>query len=152
VHAKISEDLRKDLPTYTRDAVVTQSYRDGVINVKGVEIKADLYAKPIFLEVEIANISHTREIYVVNQSNENQANRNRNTKAEYISQTSESRTWMTHGGDSSGSPQAIYVGRGEGDSSRFIILSPGLSQNTYINIYVKMNNKQYSTQIYISAK
>jgi hypothetical protein len=151
VEAKISEDLRDVLPKYLRDAKLNQTSMDGVINIVGAEIKTDLYAKPIFLEVEIANIDHTREIYIVNQSNDNQRN-NRNTKAEFISNpTSNLSRWMSNGGDSTGNAQVVYVGRGENDTSRFVILSPGTSANTYITLYVKMGGKQYSTQVYVNG-
>lgn len=149
-HARLSNDLRNELPSYTRNAKVTQRYTDGVVVVKGAEIKADLYAKPIFLEVEIADVSHTREIYVVNSTNGSHQ-RNRNTQAEFISNTKTDPRWMSHGGDSSGTPQVIYVGRGENNTSRFIILAPGLVENTYINIYVKMDGRQFSTQVYVES-
>ena len=144
--AAISPDLREDLPSTTSDAKIRKQTTDGVVVVRGAEIKMDLYAKPIFLEVEIKDLSYDREIYVVSFANRNQLN-NKNTKAEFISGPDKSDTWMSNGGDSEGIAQVLYVGRGENNTSRFLILAPGLVPNAHINIYVKMNNIQYSTTV-----
>ncbi len=148
--AGISDDLTQDLPRYTSDAKFNQTSADGVINVKGAVVLREMYAKSIFLEIEVPNFSHSREVYIVNSSNESQRN-NRNTKAEFISNPLTHSGWMSNGGNSTGNALIVYQGRGEGDSSRFLIRSFGVSPSAYITIYIKMNGVQYSTQVYVNG-
>lgn len=144
--ARISDDLRTHLPQYLVDVQFNQEASDDVIVVRATEVKRTQFAKPIFLEVEITNIDNFRDIYVVNHSNFDQAN-NRETFAKFIPDSSAPEWMNTEAG--SGRPLVIYVGQARDNKSRFLILSPGTTPSTYIDIYVKMQGKQFSNRVYV---
>ena len=146
VEARISDDLRSHLPQYLVDVQFNQESNDDVIVVRATEVKRTQFAKPIFLEVEISNIDNFRDIYVVNQSNVDQAN-NRETFAQFIPDSSVPEWMNSEAG--SGRPLVMYVGQARDNKSRFLILSPGTTPSTYIDIYVKMGGKQFSNHVYV---
>jgi hypothetical protein len=145
VEARISDDLRTHLPQYLVDVQFNQESYDDVIVVRATEVKRTAFAKPIFLEVEISNVDYFREIYVVNYSNIDQRD-NRETAARFISDSSVDE-WMNTEA-ATGRPLVIYTGEARENKSRFLILSPGTSPSTYIDIYVKMNGKQFTTRVF----
>lgn len=148
VEARISDDLRIHLPQYLVDVQFNQESNDGIIVVRATEVKRTAFAKPIFLEVEISNLDFFREIYIVNNSNIDQQD-NKETAARFISDSSIEEWMNTESGN--GEPLVIYTGEARGNKSRFLILSPGTSASTYIDIYVKMNGKQFTNRIFIKG-
>jgi hypothetical protein len=148
VEARISDDLRAHLPQYLVDVQFNQESYDDVIVVRATEVKRTAFAKPIFMEVEISNVDYFREIYVVNSSNIDQRE-NRETAARFISDSSVDE-WMNTEA-ATGRPLVIYAGEARENKSRFLILSPGTSPATYIDIYVKMNGKQFTNRVFIKG-
>lgn len=138
--AKIAQQEKIELAKNFNEIKFLTISNSNEVKVIGALHKNELYSQKIILEVVIADLAYDKEIYIVNEANSDHL-ANRNTKANF----KETKNWLEY--DYKNAPQVLYIGRDQDYSSKFLILSSGTSANTFINLYVKMNGKQYSTKI-----